>query len=163
VLETRRAIEMQTAQLAARYATDAQRRCLRELAAQMRAAGADQTRRVACDMAIHTLIAEASGNPLNSMLLHALRTPVEASSRLHLDDRRMPHELTRVIDGHEDVVERICQGDSMGAASAMSCHFDLAIIHVMRQEAQPLAVADASAATPVAPIKAVARRARKSS
>ena len=163
VLETRRAIEMQTAQLAARYATDAQRRCLRELAAQMRAAGADQTRRVACDMAIHALIAEASGNPLNSMLLHALRTPVEASARMHLDDRRMPHELTRVIDGHEDVVERICAGDSMGAASAMSCHFDLAIIHVMRQEAQPLAVADASAATPVAPIKAVARRARKSS
>ena len=159
VLETRRAIEMQTAQLAARYATDAQRRCLRELAAQMRAAGADQTRRVACDMAIHALIAEASGNPLNSMLLHALRTPVEASARLHLDDRRMPHELTRVIDGHEDVVERICKGDSMGAASAMSCHFDLAIIHVMRQEADPLPAPPAVAPTPVAAVK----RVRKSS
>src|SRR6187551_3195628 len=36
VLETRRAIEMQTAQLAARYATTAQRQTLRELVAQMR-------------------------------------------------------------------------------------------------------------------------------
>ena len=122
----------------------------------MRAAGADQARRVACDMAIHTLIAEASGNPLNSMLLHALRTPVEASSRLHLDDRRMPHELTRVIDGHEDVVERICSGDSMGAASAMSCHFDLAIIHVMRQEAEPVELAATPRVTAV-------KRVRKSS
>ena len=162
VLETRRAIEMQTAQLAARYATEAQRRCLRELAAQMRAAGADHARRVACDMAIHTLIAEASGNPLNSMLLHALRTPVEASARMHLDDARMPHELTRVIDGHEDVVERVCSGDSMGAASAMSCHFDLAIIHVMRQEAQPLEPAAIAPVTPIAKIAAV-KRVRKSS
>jgi DNA-binding FadR family transcriptional regulator len=160
VLETRRAIEMQTAQLAARYATDAQRRCLRELAAQMRAAGADHSRRVACDMAIHTLIAEASGNPLNTMLLHALRTPVEASSRLHLDDRRLPHELTRVIDGHEDVVERVCSGDPMGAASAMSCHFDLAIIHVMRQEAEPIQV-DAAPTQATAASGAAARRSRK--
>jgi DNA-binding FadR family transcriptional regulator len=163
VLETRRAIEMQTAQLAARYATDAQRRCLRELASQMRAAGADHSRRVACDMAIHTLIAEASGNPLNTMLLHALRTPVEASSRLHLDDRRMPHELTRVIDGHDDVVARICSGDSMGAASAMSCHFDLAIIHVMRQEADPIEMGAAPAGAPSPPKAATARRVRKAS
>ena len=157
VLETRRAIEMQTAQLAARYATEAQRRCLRELAAQMRSAGSDQARRVACDMAIHTLIAEASGNPLNTMLLHALRTPVEASSKLHLDDKRMPHELTRVIDGHEDVVERICSGDSMGAASAMSCHFDLAIIHVMRLDSAAPSATLAPAPAAIAPV----RRTRK--
>jgi hypothetical protein len=83
---------------------------------------------------------------------------------MHLDDRRMPHELTRVIDGHEDVVERICAGDSMGAASAMSCHFDLAIIHVMRQEAQPLEVVEAPPAAPAEPIKVAAvKRVRKSS
>jgi len=139
-LETRRALELQTAQLAARYATDAQRRCMRELVGQMRAAGADHARRVASDMAIHNVIAEASGNPLNSLLLGALRSPVEASSRMHLADTRSESELIRVIDAHDAVVERVCAGDPVGAASAMSYHFDLALVHVQRQESDTNAV-----------------------
>ena len=114
--------------------SDAQRRLLNELVAQMRAAGADHARRVASDMAIHNLIAEASGNPLNSLLLGALRAPVEESSRMHLHSSRSDTELTRVVDAHESVVERICAGDPLGAASAMSCHFDLALVHVIRQD-----------------------------
>ena len=133
-LETRRALELQTAQLAARYATDAQRQRLRELVAQMREAGANHARRVASDMAIHQVIAEASGNPLNSLLLGALRSPLEASSRMHLDDARSDSELERVIEGHENLVERIVAGDAVGAGTAMSYHFDLAMVHVQRQE-----------------------------
>ncbi len=134
VLETRRAIELQTAQLAARYATDAQRRCLRELVAQMRSAGANQARRAASDVAIHDVIAEASGNPLHVLLLSAMRSPVAASARMHLDDTRSATELTRVIDAHDAVVERICAGDPIGATSAMSYHFDLAMVHAERQQ-----------------------------
>ena len=139
VLETRRAIEIQSAQLAARYATEAQRRLLREFAAQMRSSIADHSRRVASDMAIHSVIAEASGNPLNVLLLGALRSPVEESSRMHFHDSRSESELIRVIDAHEALVERICAGDPMGAASAMSYHFDQAMVHVNRQEQPPLA------------------------
>ncbi len=141
VIETRRAIELQTAQLAARYATDEQRKTLRELLEQMRSAGSDHARRVACDMAIHTVIAEASGNPLNSILLAALRSPLEASSRIHFDDNRSPAELIRVIDAHEAVVEKICAGDAMGAVTAMSYHFDISIVRVARAEANAPAIA----------------------
>jgi DNA-binding GntR family transcriptional regulator len=74
------------------------------------------------------------GNPLNSILLAALRTPVEASSSIHFDDRRSESELTRVIDAHEAVVDRICSGDAMGAVSAMTYHFDISIVHVARRE-----------------------------
>lgn len=148
VLETRRAIELQTAQLAARYASDAQCQLLRELAAQMRSAGTNHARRVAADMSIHTVIAEASGNPLNSLLLHALRSPVEASSRLHFDEKRSEVELARVVDAHEAVVERICAGDAVGAGAAMSYHFDLSLLQVPRVEqprqAPALALADAA-------------------
>lgn len=140
VIETRRAIELQTAQLAARYATDEQRKTLRELLEQMRSAGSDHARRVACDMAIHTVIAEASGNPLNSILLAALRSPLEASSRIHFDDNRSPAELIRVIDAHEAVVEKICAGDAMGAVTAMSYHFDISIVRVARAEANVPAI-----------------------
>ena len=132
-LETRRALELQTAQLAARYATDEQRQQLRDLVAQMRAAGADHAHRVAADLAIHSVIAEASANPLNTLLLGALQAPREASSRMHLADTRSESELTRVIDAHDAVVERICAGDAVGAASAMSYHFDLAMVNVQRQ------------------------------
>jgi DNA-binding FadR family transcriptional regulator len=144
VIETRRAIELQTAQLAARYASEAQRRALRELVAQMRSAGTDHARRVASDMAIHELIAEASGNPLNSLLLTALRTPVEASSRIHFAESRSSSEIVRVIDAHEAVVESICTGDAVGAVSAMSYHFDISIVRVKRQEDQPLNTGDAA-------------------
>jgi DNA-binding FadR family transcriptional regulator len=142
VIETRRAIELQTAQLAARYATDAQRATLRELVAQMRCAGNDHARRVSSDAAIHTLIAEASGNPLNSLLLKALRTPVEASSRLHFNDDRHASDLIRLIDAHDAVVERICAGDSVGAVSAMSYHFDCSIVRVKRGDGGSSAESD---------------------
>ena len=133
-IETRRAIELQTAQLAARYATDAQRQSLRELVGAMRSAGTDHARRVASDMAIHTVIAEASGNPLSALLLNALRSPLEASSRIHFDVNRPESELTRVIDAHDAVVEAICAGDPMAAAAAMSYHFDISILSVKRPQ-----------------------------
>lgn len=134
VVETRRAIELQTAQLAARYATEMQRCALRGLLAEMRAAGTDYARRVASDMAIHTVIAEASGNPLNTLLLNALRSPLRDSSRIRLDETRTESELNRDIDAHESLVERICAGDSMGAVAAMSYHFDIAMLRIKRQE-----------------------------
>ena len=67
-------------------------------------------------------------------LQFASTTPVEASSRIHFDDRRSDSELIRVIDAHESVVDRICEGDAMGAVSAMSYHFDISIVNVTRQE-----------------------------
>jgi GntR family transcriptional regulator, transcriptional repressor for pyruvate dehydrogenase complex len=125
VLETRRAIELQTAQLAARHATEAQRGTLRDLLAQMRSAAMDHALRIASDIAIHSAIAEASGNPLNVLLLSALRSPLQNSARIDFDDKRSERELIRVIEAHATVVERICAADPAGAACAMSHHFDL--------------------------------------
>jgi GntR family transcriptional regulator, transcriptional repressor for pyruvate dehydrogenase complex len=125
VRATRRALELQNAQLAAHHASEAQRRTLRELVLQMRGASTDLARWIASDVALHAVIAEASGNPLNSLLLDALRSPVEAAAHAHFDDDRSEDELTRLIDAHAVLVERICAGDSVGAVSAMSYHFDI--------------------------------------
>lgn len=148
VLETRRALELQTAQFAARYATDAQRQELRNLAAQLRADGANHARRVASDMAIHNLIAEASDNPLNSLILHSLRSPVEASSRMHFDENRSEAELVRLIEAHEAIVERICAADPVGAATAMSYHFDLSLVQMKRQLDEKTRVATSAGTNP---------------
>jgi DNA-binding FadR family transcriptional regulator len=136
VIETRRALELQSAQLAARYSTEAQRASLRDLVGQMRSAATNHARRVASDIAIHNVIAEASGNPLNALLLSALRSPVEASSSMHFAETRSESELIRVIDAHDAIVEAICAGDPMAAVSAMSYHFDISIITVKRQQSR---------------------------
>ena len=99
---------------------------------QMRDAGSEHDRRVASDMAIHKLIAEASGNPLNALLLGALSALVEASASMHLADTRSKDEVARVVDAHDVLIQRICAGDPVGAASAMSYHFDLAMVNVQR-------------------------------
>jgi GntR family transcriptional regulator, transcriptional repressor for pyruvate dehydrogenase complex len=129
VIETRRAIEVQGAQLAARNVTDAQKVALKGLVAQMRSAlgDRDHVRRVTADMAIHTTLAEASCNPLNPLLLAALRAPVEQVMSIDLGAHRSESELIRFVDAHEVIVERVCMGDAVGAGAAMAMHFDLSI------------------------------------
>jgi DNA-binding FadR family transcriptional regulator len=129
VIETRRAIEVQGAQLAARNVTEAQKVSLRSLVGQMRSAlgERDHARRVSADMAIHTTLAEASCNPLNPLLLAALRAPLEQAMAIDLGNRRSESELIRIVDAHEAIVERVCAGDAVGAGAAMAMHFDLSV------------------------------------
>lgn len=134
VIETRRAIEVQSAQLAARHATDAQKRSLQELMEQMRAAHEDRdhARRMAADMAIHTTLAVASLNPLNSLLLAALREPIQQWMHIDLDSDCSEAELRRIVDAHEAIVDRVCAGDAVGAGAAMAMHFDLSVALLSR-------------------------------
>jgi GntR family transcriptional regulator, transcriptional repressor for pyruvate dehydrogenase complex len=128
VLEFRRGVEVHAAQLAARFATESQRSQLRSLVREMRASLTDEAHRVASDMAIHLTLAEASNNPLNSLVLTALHQAISKSLRQdHTTDQRSEVELIRIIDAHEAIVDRVCAQDSVGAGAAMSCHFDLSI------------------------------------
>ena len=127
VLETRRVLEVQAVQLAARHASKAQRQ---RLAVEMRHMHnalevLDRPRLVASDLAIHTLLAEASLNPLNPLLLNALRASLEHQMNLNMGTRRSEMDLRRIVDAHGAIVDRVCAGDAAGAAVAMSRHFDL--------------------------------------
>ena len=136
VIETRRAIEVQGAQLAARNVTDAQRITLKDLVGQMRSAVGDRdhARRVTADMAIHTTLAEASSNPLNPMLLAALRAPLEQVMSIDLGSRRSEAELIRIVDAHEVIVDHVCSGNAVGAGNAMAMHFDLSVGSMSKSE-----------------------------
>jgi len=129
VIQLRRAIEVQVAQLAALNATDLQKMQLKGYIDQMRQSveRADHRLRMVADMAFHTTLAEASGNPLNELLLAALRAPLEKVMHLDLGDRRSQVELVRIVDAHQLIVERVCAGDPVGAGAAMACHFDLSM------------------------------------
>jgi GntR family transcriptional regulator, transcriptional repressor for pyruvate dehydrogenase complex len=132
VLEFRRGVEVYASQLAARFATEAQLAHLRSLVSEMRASLHDEARRVASDMAIHTTLAEASNNPLNSLVLTALHTAISQSLHQDHTDERSEVEIIRIIDAHEAIVDRVCARDPVGAGAAMSCHFDLSINSLCR-------------------------------
>jgi GntR family transcriptional repressor for pyruvate dehydrogenase complex len=128
VLEFRRGVEVHAAQLAARFATDTQRARLRSLVSDMRASVHDEAQRVASDMAIHLTLAEASNNPLNSLVLTALHQAISHSLRLdHTTDQRSEVEIIKIIDAHDAIVDRVCAQDAVGAGAAMSYHFDLSV------------------------------------
>jgi len=127
ILELRRGIEVHGAQLAARFASEAQLATLRGLAAEMRGAQHDEARRIACDLTIHTTLAEASQNPLHTLVLTALQSAIRQSLEADYTAQRSDALLTRIIDAHDAIVERVCARDPVGAGAAMACHFDLSI------------------------------------
>ena len=135
VLEFRRGVEVHAAQLAARCASAAQLERLRELAAGMRAAVDDEKRRRACDLAIHSTLAEASNNPLNSLVLTALQTAISESLPEDYTAQRSRPEIIRLINAHEAIVERVSARDAVGAGAAMACHFDLSVEALSRSPA----------------------------
>lgn len=134
VIDTRRGIEVHGAQQAAKNITAAQKGRLRAYLDEMRASleDGDTRRRIVADIGIHNTLAEASDNPLNVLLLGALRTPVEKSMAIDLGVRRSPAELARIVDAHVLIVERVCAGDMIGAGAAMTSHFDLSLASMPR-------------------------------
>jgi GntR family transcriptional repressor for pyruvate dehydrogenase complex len=107
---------------------------LKGLVAQMRSAlgDRDHVRRVTADIAIHTTLAEASCNPLNPLLLAALRAPVEQV--MIIDQSSSEPQLVRLVDAHDAIVERVCTGDAVGAGAAMAMHFDLSVGSMSKDE-----------------------------
>jgi DNA-binding FadR family transcriptional regulator len=154
VIDTRRGIEVHGAQLAAQYATPVQKAQLQVLVGEMRASLEDCSgrRRILADIGIHTLLAEASCNPLNVLLLGALQRPLEQNIDVDLG-RRSRGELARIVDAHARIVERVCAGDAVGAGAAMTSHFDVSLVAMPRvpmlppHDAATRAIDAASAAT----------------
>jgi DNA-binding FadR family transcriptional regulator len=134
VIDTRRGIEVHGAQQAAKHVNAAQKSRLLAYLDEMRESllDGDTRRRIVADIGIHNTLAEASGNPLNVLLLGALRTPVEQSMAIDLGTRRSAAELSRIVDAHALIVERVCAGDAVGAGAAMTAHFDLSLASMPR-------------------------------
>lgn len=131
VLQLRRAIEIEAARLAAQHGTQTQFDQLRECVAEMREAGADHDRMIAADVTLHTLLAEATGNPLFALMLGSLRGPLEDSMAQGLSSRRTREDVLQVPDLHQTIVRRVCARDGDGAAKAMAHHFDLSVAAIL--------------------------------
>src|SRR5262249_54731106 len=69
VVQLRRAVEIEAARLAAEHGTEAQFDRLRECVAEMNDAGTDHERIIAADIALHVTLAEATQNPLFTLMI----------------------------------------------------------------------------------------------
>jgi len=127
VLEMRRTLEIGSVGLAAKHGTR------RELAAVAREM--DNIRNtfgrpeefVIHDALFHVAIAEASHNPLYSLMLRALRGALERSIIAGLNARPHNDSNETIISLHQDIVTCLMQHDAEGAMRAMAEHFDSAV------------------------------------
>jgi DNA-binding FadR family transcriptional regulator len=131
VLQLRRAIEIEAARLAAQHGTSEHFERLRECVADMRQAGADHERLIVADVALHTTLAEATQNPMFTLMIEGLRGPLEDSMAQGLKSRRTREEVLHVPEVHKAVVQRVCARDGEGAAKAMAYHFDLSAAAIL--------------------------------
>lgn len=137
VAEVRLLLEREGARLAASRATAEQREQLRQALAE-RAAAKDLPAYTTADIALHTLLLEASGNALLAEIYRGTGG-VEQSHRELDADKDFAVLLTELADvdaAHLDVVEAVIAGDAAAAADAAERMVRLVIAHTGPEEAR---------------------------
>ena len=144
VIQLRRAVEIEAARLAAQHGTEAQFERLRDCVAEMSEAGGDHERLIAADVALHVTLAEATQNPLFTLMIKGLRGPLEESMAQGLKGQRTEEDLQEVPKAHKGLVQRICARDAEGAAQAMVRHFDISVAGILRAQSNKKSTAKRS-------------------
>ena len=137
LVETRQALEIQSAMLAARrvnraglvaieHALDGMRGAVRKMdgaEGEARAAAEEEYKKF--DVGFHEAIALASGNRMITYLIEAMAVPLENSFTLTMRGQelrgRSPHAT---IEAHERILAFIRDGDGNGAGQAMRTHLE---------------------------------------
>lgn len=128
LLEVRRGVEVQSAQLAASRRSEEQAQTIERICAEMAAAIDDPDAYGELDAQFHIAVGAASGNSMLRLLLEAIRAPIRASidegmRRQGTDDRHR-----RIQQVHASIAARITARDVAAAGEAMATHFDEAVL-----------------------------------
>ena len=136
VVEVRRALESETAALAAERATPAQRDVIARAWARVDASVASGSAAIDDDLAFHQAIAEASGNRQFARLLRHLEHYLcDAMAVTRRNESLKVEYIAEVRHEHLALLQAITQGDAAAAREAAAHH--------MRQAARRLHEADA--------------------
>ncbi len=127
LMETRRGLEAECAQLAASRRTAAELEGMEETLAAMRARLHDPDSYAELDVALHLLISAASHNTMLSHLVESLRAALKDSIREGLRLRRTDTQLETMQDSHARIVAAIRRAESEEAGRLMALHIDRAI------------------------------------
>jgi GntR family L-lactate dehydrogenase operon transcriptional regulator len=121
VLESRRAIERETARLAALRATPAQIETMRKAIAAHSSIVSDGLIDAEHDDSLHNTIAAASGNRLLASLFEMIRKDREVSAVVR---RARAREHVQCAREHKAILEAIERRDAEAAEGAMQAHLD---------------------------------------
>lgn len=123
LLEVRLAVEVHTAQLAARNATRADLLNLKAALDAMRDAGDDEDAFNLADVRFHAAIAAASGIRMLAFLVEGMEGPLH-SSRMQSTRGYLSRSgaLDALVVPHEEIYDRIAYRDAQGAAASMRKH-----------------------------------------
>jgi DNA-binding FadR family transcriptional regulator len=132
LMEVRHALEIHSAQLAAKRknrasiaAIEAAMQGMRDAAVELRRnwTEATEARFHEYDAGFHGALALASGNRMLSYLLEAMAGPLRQSFHLSMQGHRLRgHTPEDTIAAHDAVLDRVRAGDARGAAQAMRQH-----------------------------------------
>ena len=123
LLEVRLAIEVHTAELAARNATRADIAGLQAALDSMRSSLTDETAFNDADVRFHAAIAAASGNRMLSFVVEGMETALQSSRMYSIQGyRSRAQNLSPLIELHQDIFDRIAERDPEGAAASMRKH-----------------------------------------
>lgn len=132
LLELRKGLEVQGANLAATRRTEEDIAELNRLVGQMRAHIGDIERYLDFDVELHLAIVRASKNRMLFHIVDSIRAPLRDTMRegqqLHTAE---PHQ-ERIQINHEILVKFIVDGDAINAGECMAYHFDGAITAIKR-------------------------------
>lgn len=133
VLDVRRTLEARTVSLAAVRRSDAQAAELLDLASRMFAAlERGHAELMDLDIRFHSVIAQASGNPLHAMLIDSFQGVTRKTWSIGWHSRGTYQNRLGNIKCHERIATAIMAQDARRAEEAMSEHFDSAITVLLR-------------------------------
>lgn len=142
ILELRRGVEIAMVVLAAQHRTAQQAGQLEAIVTEMAACIDDGDRYLELDLRLHVTLAEATGNPLYSLLIDALRQLILVAMTTGRERWSQVEGLDRVQELHEAIVSAVVEGDAAAAAAAMAQHFDDALTVILAPiVAQPSRIA----------------------
>ena len=121
IADTRLAIEVMAARQAAARATAADRKALRAIEADMRAAvaGEDYSLFSQCNAALHREVQRIAGNATAARILDTLKSHL---LRLQYRVILLPGRPQTSLAEHRAIVDAICKGDGDAAEAAMRRH-----------------------------------------
>ncbi|ODP36432.1 FadR/GntR family transcriptional regulator [Sphingomonas turrisvirgatae] len=131
ILELRRGVEIAMVVLAAQHRSDEQAARLQAIVTEMAQRIDDAQHYLDLDLKLHVTLAEATGNPLYSLLIDALRQLILVAMTTGRQRWSEVEGLDRVQELHEAIVAAVVAGDPAAAAAAMAQHFDDALTVIL--------------------------------
>ncbi|WP_165354530.1 FadR/GntR family transcriptional regulator [Tropicimonas sp. IMCC6043] len=133
IQDVRRTLEMRTVSLAALHRSDRQAMEMLDVVAGMEEAVERDSHRVRdLDIRFHELIAQASGNPIYSVLINSFRIITRQTWDIGWQARATPENRLENIKCHERIARAIASREAVRAESAMSEHFDSSFMVLLK-------------------------------